>query len=211
LGPAAAHRRSLLVYAFEPNPVAACALGGRLANYVVLPFAVAETDGSATFHVNSFSASSSLLKLDPDGVSRWEGGELLREKGAITVPTVRLDTFMEAASIGRVDLLKVDAQGADLQVLRSAGSRIDDVQQIVVEAPTVDFDLYVGGARKEEIIAYLTDRGFRLVGVQSQSLGQEENLLFERDRSSTPGDHGRPLGEVPSAAAVPRSTAGRRS
>jgi FkbM family methyltransferase len=180
IGAAAAHPKALLVYAFEANPAVAVELVGRLANYVVLPFAVCENDGFATFHVHSLAASSSLLELNADGVARWIGGELLQEDHTAVVPTVRLDTFMNAAAIDHVERLKVDAQGADLQVLRSAGDRLSDIGQVIVEAPTVDFELYKGGARGDDIVSFLTARGFCLVSAEAQSHGQEENLLFER-------------------------------
>jgi FkbM family methyltransferase len=170
----------LQVYAFEPNLRAAASLLGRIAYYVVLPMAVAETDGCAAFHINRFDDASSLLPMNEQSRSSWVGGDVLRHEKTVTVPTIRLDTFMNLLSIRRVDFLKVDAQGTDLAVLKSAGSRLRDIASITIEVDVSPQPLYVGSASKSEAIAFLHEAGFELVRAQKQTYDQEENLTFER-------------------------------
>src|SRR6266699_858887 len=170
----------LRVYAFEPNMRAAARLIGRAPNFAVIPIAVAEKNGCADFHINTFEAASSLLSLDEDGVRSWVGGEVLKVESTVKVPTIRLDTFMDLMGIKTVDYLKVDAQGMDLAVVRSAGSRIRDIEKIVVEVSLVRVPVYVGEPPKEEVARYLRDAGFLLVEVQKQTHDQEENLTFAR-------------------------------
>lgn len=180
--PAAAADPSLLVYAFEPNLRVAAQRMGRLPNYVVVPMAVAEEDGCAPFFLNACDAASSLLPLDPEGVRRWIGGDALREERRVSVPTVRLDTFLGQMGIARVSFLKVDAQGADLAVLRSAGERLRDIARITLEVQVSPSPLYQGAGRKEEAEAYLAAAGFVLAGRERQSHDQEENLTFTNPR-----------------------------
>jgi FkbM family methyltransferase len=170
----------LRVYAFEPNLPIALSLVGRLPNYVVLPMAVGEQEGSADFYVNSFAAASSLLPFNPAGLERWDGGELLHVEKRITVPVIRLDTFMDLAGIGEVEFLKIDAQGADLAVVRSAGRRLADIARISLEVQVTPVPLYAGGSVKEAVLEHLRAAGFRLESVEAQSRGQEENLTFVR-------------------------------
>src|SRR5207244_7880785 len=94
--PYAAADPSLLVYAFEPNLRAAARVMGKLRNYVVLPIAVAERDGSAELHLNSYEQSSSLLAPDAAGAKSWVSQERFQVTGSLTVPTMRLDTFISA-------------------------------------------------------------------------------------------------------------------
>jgi hypothetical protein len=97
------------------------------------------------------------------------------------VPTVRLDTFLRLSGIPRVDFLKIDAQGHDLEVLKSLGDRIQDVVELKVEACAVSRSLYQQAHNQsEEITAFLQSRGFSLVESQPESLGQERNLVFRR-------------------------------
>jgi hypothetical protein len=142
--------------------------------------AVAETDGCADFHINAFDAASSLLSMDENARRSWAGGEQLQPQKTVTVPTLRLDTFFDLAGIAHVDLLKIDAQGADLAVLRSAGSRLRDVAKIALEVDISPRRLYVGSASRSEVVDFLTAVGFAMVAEETQSQGQEQNLTFTR-------------------------------
>jgi FkbM family methyltransferase len=170
---------SLRVFAFEPNMQLAAKLFGSLPNIIVVPMAVSETDGCAEFNITASPASSSLLPIDDDNARQWTGGPEIRIVNKTTVPTIRLDTFMNLAGIQTVDYLKIDAQGADLAVLKSSGDRLKDLGKIYVEVSVTPNPIYQGGASKKEIVEFLEKRGFELVAVESQSDGQEENLTFE--------------------------------
>jgi len=199
---AAAHADpGLCVYAFEPNWPEAAPLLGRLPNYVVLPFAVGETDGTAEFHRNRCSAASSLLQLDPAGVRAWRGGESLHVEQTLTVPTVRLDTFLQVMRLAKVHYLKIDAQGADLAVVRSLGARIADVERIELEVQTTPTPLYQRSARKAEVLEFMAQAGFVLRGAEPQSAGQEENLCFVRPARQAVAPAPRSPDVLPSSAA----------
>jgi FkbM family methyltransferase len=177
----AALNPGLKVYAFEPNLTAAAKLIGRASNYLVIPMAVAEKDGLANLHINSFDAASSLLPFNEASLQNWIGGEALKVNSTVPVPTIRLDTFMNLAKIEDVGYLKIDTQGADLAVVKSAGERLRDIAKITLEVDVTPVPLYEGAPTKDEIISYLKDVGFSLVTVEKQSHGQEENLTFIRN------------------------------
>jgi FkbM family methyltransferase len=178
--PFAAVDSSLLVYAFEPNLHAATRIMGRLRNYVVLPIAIAERNGSAELQLNAYEQSSSLLPADEAGVKSWITEQEFKVIGSVTVPTMRLDTFMDGAGIESVDYLKVDAQGLDLEVVRSAGDRLKDIAKIQLEATTASYRQYEGAPGKSDIVDFMESKGFRLKREEIQSHGQEANLTFLR-------------------------------
>lgn len=176
----AAVRPDLIIYAFEPNLAVASRTMGRLRNFVMLPMAVAMQDGTAEFKLSKFDASSSLLEMHDDVLAKWIGGPgQLDVVDRFQVPTVRLDTFMNRMGISHVDFLKVDAQGADLDVIRSAGDRLADIDRVKLEV-TKGEQLYFGAATTEEVMAFMTEHGFKLVDRVEQTFGQEENLTFAR-------------------------------
>jgi len=168
------------VYAFEPNLQLVAEQFNRLPNYIVIPMAVAETNGFANFLINDNTAVSSLLPFDAEGLSRWVGGEQIRGSNKVLVPAIRLDTFMEAIGLKEVDYLKVDAQGADFAVIRSAGAHLQKIKKIKLEVTITPKQLYEGAATKKEIIEYLLSHGFALAEIEPQTHGQEENLTFLR-------------------------------
>jgi len=174
----AAANPNLTVYAFEPNLKLAAQRMGILPNFIVLPFAVGDQDGAATFYQNRCDLASSLLAFNPERLSQWSGGEVLQIQRTTTVPVMRLDTFLSEAGISRVDFLKIDAQGADLNVLKSAGRQIRDIERITFEVGLTSTPLYEGSSSKEECVEFMAAAGFVLVKEEVQSHGQEANLTF---------------------------------
>lgn len=178
------HNPGLKIYALEPNLRVAASLMGRAPNFIVIPMAVAETDGSADFHINANDFASSLLPLSKKALQAWDGLEDHIEQSIVTVPTIRLDTFMDLMQIQKIDFLKVDTQGMDLAVVRSAGSRLRDIAKITIEVGIAVVPLYVGAPSKDEVLRFLEAAGFTLTGVEKQTYGQEENLTFFRTELS---------------------------
>jgi len=169
---------ALHVYAFEPNLKLAVQCWGLLPNFTVFPVAVAETDGFSDLYINANVGASSLLDFNPEGLRRWIGGQVLKVESKVRVPTTRLDTFMKAAGISRIEYLKIDAQGADLSVIKSAGERIRNIKKIMLEVATTPVSLYEGAASRTDVVNYLQSFGFALTDVEAQTHGQEENLTF---------------------------------
>ncbi|MDX2231121.1 MAG: FkbM family methyltransferase [Leptolyngbyaceae cyanobacterium bins.349] len=167
-----------VVYAIEPIPELADQIRAhQQPNLHVFCMAMGNENGTRTFHINSDPLTSSLLDAKCEG--QWQPfSAQLQEARSLEVPVMRLDTFMEQQSLAEVDLLKIDAQGFDLQVLQGAGTAIHRIKQIMVEVQLQP--LYEGSATKADIIDYLSDRGFRLVATTTQTNGLEENLQFIR-------------------------------
>lgn len=198
---------TLRIYAFEPNLRVASQRMGLLPNFVMLPMAIAETDGSADFHLNEFDAASSLRSFVPEGLDRWAGKEEIQSTRTIRVPTMRLDTFLDQAGIGAVEFLKIDAQGADLEVVRSCGKRLRDIQRIELEVQITSVPLYENSATKAEVVGFLRNEGFQLESAEAQSMGQEENLRFVRlATAGEAGASGANPDASPSAATGPKYT-----
>jgi FkbM family methyltransferase len=170
--------RNNLVYAIEPIPALANKIrSSGLPNLYVFCTAIGEEEGLATFYLNQDSQTSSLLPNSAeDGWSSY--ADSLKTIETIEVPVLRLDNFMRSHHIVEVDLLKVDAQGYDLQVIKSAGDLIRKVRRIQLEVQVTP--LYKGSASKDEILEYLEASGFRLVSTKFQTEGLEENLEFVR-------------------------------
>src|SRR5881409_62817 len=137
--PFAAADSSLLVYAFEPNLHAASRIMGCLRNYVVLPIAIAERDGSAELQLNAYEQSSSLLPADKEGVKRWITEQEFKVVGTAIVPTMRLDTFMNEAGIKSVDYMMTDSQGPALEVGKSAGVALSGAVKTQRERSTASY------------------------------------------------------------------------
>jgi FkbM family methyltransferase len=173
------------VLAFQPTPQLAEGLrksAHSIQNYVVVEAAVSETDGSANLNVAGFGdwGCSSLLDFNETRGETWAGREDLQVSEVVPVKTVRLDTMMQELGLREIDYLHVDAQGGDLQVLRSLGKYIDRVRCGVVEVPmSEDVKLYEGQHSEADMLEFFNENGLR---VAFQSLQQNEKNLYFRQR-----------------------------
>jgi FkbM family methyltransferase len=129
----------------------------------VVAAALSDGNGEAPFEINRSEASSSLLSIDPRN-SKWFGRDL-SVANSITVPTLTLPELMRQQKLERVDLLKLDLQGAERLVLKGGFEVLDRVHVIYTE---VFFEpLYTGAWLFSEMNEFLSGCGFKLCGLSN--------------------------------------------
>lgn len=138
-------------HAFEPLPAMAAALAGRFPAVTVHPVALSDRAGTRAF----------VHMVDDPGWSGFverptPGGQAARR---LTVQTARLDDVLPPGH--RVDLLKIDVEGAELEVLRGAAGTLARCRPLVVlEHGLGSADHY--GTGPDEVHALLTEAGLRV-------------------------------------------------
>jgi FkbM family methyltransferase len=152
------------IVAFEPLSEACASFkklfeGDRLVS--LHQVAISDTRGDAIYHVADRSDSSSLLKPG-NGEAAAFG---VHAESTRVVPVRRLDEFVRPAVLSRPILLKIDVQGAELQVLRGFEG-LEDVDYVYVELSFVE--LYEGQPLLKDVADYLHGSGFELAGVFNQ-------------------------------------------
>jgi FkbM family methyltransferase len=129
----------------------------------VVAAALCDRHGEAQFEINRSDVSSSLLPIDARN-SRWFARDLSVAR-RIQVPTLTLPEVMSREGLGRVDLLKLDLQGAERLVLTGAAEVLDRVEVIYTE---VFFEhLYEGAWLFWDINEFLSHRGYKLCGLSN--------------------------------------------
>jgi FkbM family methyltransferase len=108
------------VHVFEPIPVNAALIAANTAlnaieNLHLTNAAVGDHEGSVLFSVSVDSAYSSMHAT----------GRLAEEK-SIHVPLIALDDYLSAKSLLRIDVMKVDVEGAEDLVIRGASGLLGD-------------------------------------------------------------------------------------
>jgi FkbM family methyltransferase len=179
---AALRDSELLIFAFEPNWSLARQTMGKATNFVVLPMAISDKNGLGHFFVRTDNASvgSSLLPINEASVSRHWSDVQVAFSEPIQVPTIRLDTFMEVAGISVIDYLKIDAQGAEFTVLRSAGKRLQDIRKVTTEIFLTPELPYQGAVSRAEFVAFMTEQGFRQIAEEIEPRGRHGDFTFTR-------------------------------
>jgi FkbM family methyltransferase len=143
------------IVAFEPGRNAYARLTENLAlnayrNIKTYPVAVADREGEAVLHVSGDIADSSA-SLYPAGRGQ-AGREVCR--------TVALDHFLKSEGLRPPDLIKLDAEGAELAVLRGAEGLIHDAPPLFL-MEMEEKTLKAAGASKAAIADFLTSYGYR--------------------------------------------------
>ncbi len=179
-----------VVYAFEPTPQLAKGLrerSAKLPDYHVIEAAVSSVPGRRQFNVAGWEdwGCSSLRPRAPFSKIAYPGTWPHRQEFPVTetpeVEVIRLDTFMRRYEIGAVEYLHCDAQGEDLEVLRSLGERIADVRGGCIEiATTAEMITYEGQATLAEAITFLNAHGFIVEHQQNGGCVHEQNVYFRR-------------------------------
>ncbi len=111
--------------------------------------------------MNRNAETNSLLPSDAQAARYWGEG-VLETEGQVEVRLQTLDGFCAERSIGRIDVLKLDVQGAEYEVLEGADAllsarRIGVIYTEVIIAPT-----YVGQHRLLDYLALLSAQGYEL-------------------------------------------------
>ena len=130
---------------FEPFLRQIC--GAYNAQYVLA--AAGQAPGSATFNVHADKVSSSLLKevegASVDGTPR-------------TVPVVSIDQQCAEKNLPGPYLIKLDVQGAELQVLAGAARTLAQTEAVMLEVNL--FATMIGGPQLYDIINTMKMSGF---------------------------------------------------
>ncbi len=108
------------VYSFEPTPDTGAVLRQTVAinklqnNITVVPAAVSDKPGTATFYISKteeIATGNSLVDVD--------FGENYKRDGGYEVEVVSIDDFVQKNNL-QPSVLKIDAEGVELEVLRGA-------------------------------------------------------------------------------------------
>lgn len=152
------------IVSFEPTSAAHALLAERAARHgsgwTVAPrVAVGAAEGEAEINIAINSVSSSLLKVDrrSTDVAPASGFEATEH-----VAVRPLDAMIEPgweAPFG----LKIDTQGFELEVLKGASATLARTTVVSLELSLVE--LYEGGAKLDEVYAFMERAGFRCISL----------------------------------------------
>ena len=136
-------------------------------NIHLIESAVSVKDGPVTFYpfdltkYNNMGASS-MLEIDFTKRSNTDPDyRRPNPQTQITVPGIRLDTFMADNNIPIVDLLCIDLQGYEYMALLSLGRYLKTVKYIITECSINS--TYKNGTNWNRLYAFLKNMGFEYV------------------------------------------------
>ena len=134
---------------------------------------VCDRSGEIDLEINEFDATTSMLKI------RREMAELagldVRPKATIRCKTARLDDLVSSVRFPRIELLKLDVQGAEHLVIEGAPKTLLRTQMIWTEVSFVQ--LYEQSCLFHEVHARLREKGFALAELEGGFRSPTNELL----------------------------------
>lgn len=176
-------------------------------NVHVVQCAISLENGETDFYNSTEDGCNSLYPFTENIAETWNktldeklGDRHQREKGCYPnararhfshwdkerVETIRMDTFLHNQNFsldGVIKYLHCDAQGSDLNVLKSFGEYINCLQAGVIETSNKgSLNLYNNTENyTEDAIIWLSSKGFKISNIESNDpLNAETNVHFER-------------------------------
>ena len=157
-----------VIHAFEPGRAAFAELQRRCAGAVLNNVALGPREETRTFLDNDHDDMSSLLE---PSATAW--GEIASR---YPVDVITLDGYCRTRGIERIDILKIDTQGFDLEVLKGAEGLLRAPAIHLIYTEIIFSDMYKGLPRFDETYAFLADRGYALVSFY--------DFYYQNDRAS---------------------------
>jgi FkbM family methyltransferase len=152
------------VYAFEPDPhnydllVKNVGLNG-FNNVTAVNMALSNEKGSLTLFLDKYNLGAHSLSAD----------NVLMSAGAVEVETATLDSFLaEEAGREKVDILKVDTQGAEGLILEGAQKLLDE-DDLIMLMELWPFGLRNAGYDPATLIINLDKLGFSFMVIDKSS------------------------------------------
>lgn len=163
---------SCRVIAFEPD-ADACAelrvLFGNFANselYSVVPVALSGTGGKRLLYQTAVASGSSLLDPDTPTIRRYVNDSYIFPIMERLIDTETLDEALTGVQEPRVDLIKLDVQGCELEILEGLGDRLESVLCVEIEAALSEH--YRHQPTLFAVHEFLSQQGFTLMGIRTQ-------------------------------------------
>ena len=157
------------VLAFDPNPHVFKILqknadqNRHISNIIPLPYAIAVEEGE-------YSYASSEASFNNGGISGKNGKFGLGEK----VKGVNLQNFIHTQypEVSKISLIKVDAEGYDIQILKSISKLLDQYK------PTLIFECFkdLSEQDRHDLFDYISQKGYKINKMDD----------FEEDAAITP-------------------------
>jgi FkbM family methyltransferase len=148
-----ATNRTGIIVAIEPHPVT---FGRMLRNLRLNEVSAVETIQAAVGNQNT--QVEMFIDRNNNSMARVAGDQTacitaFADQTAITVPCITIDSLVDSRRFDRIDLLKIDVEGFELECLLGATKSLPKVDRIVLE--------YHSAELRESCTSLMTSHGFK--------------------------------------------------
>ncbi len=145
-------------------------------NFKVFNCAISDYVGVANFNESEYDYSSSLLEM---AEKHKQVFPYTKMTNSYEVNVYTLDSFYNQLELTQPVILKLDVQGAELNVIRGAGELLEEVDFIICELSVTE--LYLNQPLVSDIIIKLKEKGFYLLDILDLNRDSNTTELLQFD------------------------------
>lgn len=149
-------------------------------NIAFVEKALSDYVGESTFNINKSQDTSSLLDTNIDFIPE-RYGDVYKKGAEVTVATTTIDAYLEEQHLERIDILKIDVQGAEVQVLKGAINTLTAQKIKLIYIECLFVPLYKDQAFFDDIVAFLYNLGYRAYSGYNFSFNFRTGRIMHND------------------------------
>ena len=146
------------------------------------PFALGENNEKRKLYITENPMCTSLYKPNENLANLYHELQYMNLKKETEIETITLDSFVDEHSIDVIDFIKIDVQGAELDILKGSKKLLNNVLKIECEVEFIP--LYHDQPLFGDIAKFLSQYNFmfnKFLGLSGRTL---KPLIANRDKTS---------------------------
>ena len=146
------------------------------------PFALGENNEKRKLYITENPMCTSLYKPNENLANLYHELQYMNLKKETEIETITLDSFVDEHSIDVIDFIKIDVQGAELDILKGSKKLLNNVLKIECEVEFIP--LYHDQPLFGDITKFLSQHNFmfnKFLGLSGRTL---KPLIANRDKTS---------------------------
>lgn len=168
------------VYSFEPFPDSFAQLSETAvrSDGQIKPnnIAVSDSIGKVSFNINKDLTCNSIFDR-PNNAARYYSPKA-ENIDQIEVNTVTVDAFCVANTLNRIDIMKIDVEGAELKVFNGTRQMFLQNNIGIIYTEVMFVKHYEGGCMYNEVASYLEQYGFTLFNIYNMKRAKNGQLRY---------------------------------
>lgn len=166
------------IYCFEPFDESFRQLEKLSENKNIRTYQTAVSDhiGRKKLHVNKDLTCNSFFPRPESGPVYYP--DEAQNVGEVEVDTTTIDSFCERENIERIDILKMDVEGAEKKVLSGASDKLSKCNIHLVYTEIMFVPHYEGGCMFHELAAFLEQYGYALFNLYNLKRAKNGQLRW---------------------------------
>ena len=137
-------------------------------------YALSDKNTNKIFFINKHSVTSSFNRINKNYVKLYEN----KTKDNIKVKTLTLDTYIDVNKIKKIDILKIDTQGHELNVLKGSEKSLKKNMINFIEVEIILCDYYVKKINLYEIDRIMSENNFEIFDFQQVSYNENNQIKW---------------------------------